>query len=129
MNKQKQMKSILEDTIEHYGADPCGTRAAETGDCVYTDSKGRHCAVGRYLRQEFQTTGFYANSGVSIHSLAANLDTYLESNVLGLSEDFWQALQELHDSDANWNYDSGLSEHGENMYNSVKNCIDKGEYT
>ena len=88
-----------------------------------------HCAVGRYLRKEFQTTEFYANSGMSIHSLAADLDTYLKSNVLGLSEDFWQALQELHDSDANWNYDTGLSEHGENMYNSVKNCIDKGEYT
>ena len=81
------------------------------------------------MKPEFQTIGFYANSGQSVTSLAADVDSYLVSSVLGLSVNFWQALQELHDSDANWNYDSGLSEHGENMYNSVKNCIDAGEYT
>ena len=129
MNKQQQMQDILEDTIEYYSDDPCETRASDDGECVYTDADGRHCAVGRYLRQEFQTTGFYANSGTSVHSLAADINTYLVSNVLGLPVDFWQSLQELHDNDSNWNYDTGLSEHGKNMYNSVKNKIDAGGYS
>ena len=132
MNKQSnrvRMQDILEDTIEYYSDDPCETRASLDGDCAYTDADGRHCAVGRYMKPEFQTTSFYANQGQSVTSLAADVDSYLKSNVLGLSENFWQALQELHDSDANWNYDTGLSEHGKNMYNSLKNKIDAGGYS
>ena len=128
MDKQQQMQDILEDTIEYYSDDPCETRAAYDGECVYTDSDGRHCAVGRYMRPEFQTTGFYANSGQSVHSLAADVDSYLVDNVLGLPVDFWQSLQELHDNDSNWNYDTGLSVHGKHMYNSLKNNIDAGGY-
>ena len=129
MSKQQQMQDILEDTIEYYSDDPSETRAADDGDCVYTDADGRHCAVGRYMKPEFQTTGFYANSGQSVHSLAADVDSYLVDNVLGLPVDFWQSLQELHDNDGNWNYDTGLSEHGKNMYNSLKNKIDAGGYS
>ena len=129
MDKQQQMQDILEDTIEYYSDDPCETRAADDGECVYTDANGRHCAVGRYMKPEFQTTGFYANSGQSVHSLAADVDSYLVDNVLGLPVDFWQSSQELHDNDGNWNYDTGLSEHGKNMYNSLKNNIDAGGYS
>ena len=80
------------------------------------------------MKPEFQTTGFYANSGQSVHSLAADVDSYLVDNVLGLPVDFWQSLQELHDNDSNWNYDTGLSVQGKHMYNTVKNNIDKGVY-
>ena len=132
MSKQSnrdRMQDILEDTIEYYSDDPTETRAADNGDCVYTDYDGRHCAVGRYMKPEFQTTGFYANSGQSVNSLDARIDIYLVDNVLGLSENFWQSLQELHDNDTNWNDDTGLSEHGKNMYNSLKNKIDAGGYS
>jgi len=131
MSKQSnriRMQDILEDTIEYYSDDPSETRAAYDGDCQYTDADGRHCAVGRYMKSEFQTTKFYGNSGMSVNSLAADIDTYLESNVIGLAENFWQSLQELHDNDTNWNDDTGLSEHGKNMYNSLKNKIDAGGY-
>ena len=131
MTKQSnriRMQDILEDTIEYYSDDPSETRAAYDGECVYTDSDGRHCAVGRYMKPEFQTTGFYANSGQSVNSLDARIDIYLVSNVLGLSENFWQSLQELHDNDTNWNDDTGLSEHGKNMYNSLRTNIDTGGY-
>ena len=129
MSKQQQMQDILEDTIEYYSDDPCETRAADDGECVYTDANGRHCAVGRYMKPEFQTTGFYANSGQSVGSMAADIDSYLVSNVLGLPEHFWQSLQELHDNNNNWNLDTGLSEHGKNMYISLKNKIDAGGYS
>ena len=127
MNKQQQMQGILEDTIEYYSESP---RAMDlSGSCQYTDSNGNHCAVGRYMRPEFQTTEFYANNGVSVGSLAADLDTYLDSKVIGLEENFWSALQELHDNDTNWGeYDEGLTERGKHMYNTVKKNIDAGGY-
>ena len=92
MSKQDnrvRMQDILEDTIEYYSEHP---RAMDfDGACQYTDADGNHCAVGRYMKKEFQTTEFYANNGTSVSSLSADLDSYLKSNVLGLSENFWQA--------------------------------------
>ena len=85
------MQDILEDTIGFYSESP---RAMDkSGSCQYTDEVGNHCAVGRYMRPEFQTTEFYANNGVSVGSLAADVDTYLDSKVIGLTEKFWSALQ------------------------------------
>ena len=76
MNKQQQMQDILEDTIEYYSDDPYETRAQDSsGSCQYTDVNGNHCAVGRYMRKEFQTVDFYANDGMSVSSLAADFDT------------------------------------------------------
>ena len=127
MSKQQQMKDILEDTIEYYSDSP---RAMDfSGSCQYTDADGNHCAVGRYMKKEFQTTEFYANNGVSVGSLAADVDTYLDSKVVGLTEKFWSALQDIHDSDNNWGeYDEGLTEFGKIRYNSVKTKIDAGGY-
>ena len=130
MSKQDnrvRMQNILEDTIEYYSEEPRAMDAS--GSCQYTDDNGNHCAVGRYMRPEFQTVNFYANDGVSVGSLAADLDTYLDSKVIGLAENFWQSLQELHDNDSNWNIDTGLSGHGKNMYISLKNKIDAGGYS
>ena len=133
MSKQDnrvRMQNILEDTIEYYSDDPSERRATDlNGACQYTDADGNHCAVGRYMRVEFQTTEFYGNNGTSVGSLAADLDTYLESNVLGLTQKFWSALQDIHDGDGNWNDDTGLSERGKHMYNSLKNKIDAGGYS
>ena len=128
--RQQQMQDILKDTVDYYREDPQGRRAVDaSGDCLYTTWDGKHCAIGRYMKPEFQTTGFYANQGQSVNSLDARIDIYLVDSVLGLSENFWQSLQELHDNDNNWNDDTGLSCHGKNMYNSLKNKIDAGGYS
>ena len=130
MSKQSdriRMQDILEDTIEYYSESP---RAMDlSGSCQYTDTDGNHCAVGRYMRPEFQTTEFYGNNGTSVSSLAADIDTYLKSNVLGLTEKFWSALQDIHDSNNNWGeYDEGLTECGRTRYGSMKDKINAGEY-
>ena len=127
MNKQQQMQDILEDTIEYYSESP---RAMDlSGSCQYTDDNGNHCAVGRYMRPEFQTTEFYCNNGTSVISLAADVDTYLESSVLGLTEKFWSALQDIHDSCNNWGeYDEGLTAVGRTRCDSMKKKIEAGEY-
>ena len=130
MSKQSdriRMQDILEDTIEYYSESP---RAQDSsGSCQYTDDDGNHCAVGRYMRPEFQTTEFYANNGVSVGSLAADVDTYLDSKVIGLTEKFWSALQDIHDSDNNWGeYDEGLTECGKTRCGSMKDRIEAGGY-
>ena len=127
MSKQPdrlRMQDILEDTIEHYSESP---RAMDlSGSCQYTDGDGNHCAVGRYMREEFQTTEFYGNNGTSVGSLAADIDTYLKSNVLGLTQKFWSALQDIHDSDNNWY--NGLTECGRTRCGSMKDRIEAGGY-
>ena len=133
MHKQDnrdRMQDILEDTIEHYSDAPSERRAMDSnGSCQYTDTNGNHCAIGRYMREEFQTTEFYGNNGTSVGGLAADIDTYLKSNVLGLTEKFWIALQEIHDSDTNWQSDdTGLTRFGKIRYNSVKDKIEAGGY-
>ena len=120
-----RMQGILEDTIEYYSESP---RAMDkSGSCQYTDVGGNHCAVGRYMRPEFQTVNFYANDGVSVGNLAADIDTYLDSKVIGLTEKFWSALQDIHDSDNNW-YGEGLTECGRTRRDSMKSRIEAGGY-
>ena len=130
MSKQSdriRMQDILEDTIEYYSDSP---RAMDSsGSCQYTDDDGNHCAVGRYMRPEFQTVDFYANNGVSVGSLSADVDTYLDSKVIGLTEKFWCALQDIHDSCNNWGeYDEGLTAVGKVRRDSMKDKINAGEY-
>ena len=122
-----RMQDILQDTIHHYSDFP---RAMDkSGSCQYTDEVGNHCAVGRYMREEFKTTGFYANDGVSVGSLAADLDTYLDSKVIGLEEKFWSDLQDVHDDSSNWGeYDEGLTATGKARCNKMKKRIEAGGY-
>ena len=131
MSKQdnrKRMQDILEDTIEYYSEEPRAMDAS--GSCQYTDDNGNHCAVGRYMRPEFQTVNFYANNGVSVGSLAADVDTYLDSKVIGLTEKFWCALQDVHDSCNNWGeYDEGLTAVGRVRCDSMKKKIEAGDYS
>tara|TARA_R110000824_G_scaffold17570_1_gene71047 strand:+ start:317 stop:712 length:396 start_codon:yes stop_codon:yes gene_type:complete len=122
-----RMQDILEDTIEHYSDSP---RAMDkSGSCQYTDEVGNHCAVGRYLKPEFQTIEFFANDGVSVGSLTQDVDTYLRSNVLGLVEKFWSDLQDVHDDNNNWaEYDEGLTDVGKVRCNKMKKRIEAGGY-
>ena len=122
-----RMQDILQDTIHHYSDFP---RAMDkSGSCQYTDEVGNHCAVGRYLKPEFQTIEFFANDGVSVGSLTQDVDHYLRSNVLGLTEKFWSALQDIHDDNNNWGeYDEGLTPVGKVRYSKMKKRIEAGGY-
>ena len=126
-DNRDRMQDILEDTIGYYSDFP---RAMDkSGSCQYTDEVGKHCAVGRYMRKEFQTTEFYGNNGTSVSSLAADVDTYLDSKVLGLAEVFWSDLRDVHDDNNNWGeYDEGLTDVGKVRCNKMKKRIEAGGY-
>ena len=125
-DNRARMQDILQDTIEHFSNNP---RAMDkSGSCQYTDEVGNHCAVGRYLKPEFQTIEFFANDGVSVGSLTQDVDHYLRSNVLGLTEKFWSDLQDIHDDSNNWGeYGEGLTGLGVLRCDRMKDRIKEGE--
>lgn len=105
---------ILQDTINHY---KLSNRAEQDYGCVYMNSKGLKCAVGRYMIKEDPSE---YNSHGNVYSLVARLvesnkpgglDSLLIEEVRGHDIEFWARLQRLHDQPSNWDVD-GLSPDG-----------------
>ena len=142
MNNQERMKQILKDTRDHYAADPDNRRSIdEDGNCNYTWGE-RHCAIGRYLKPEYQREDWIDNN-MSVHELmegsddGCNIDWCLRDDVKGLDADFWRNLQDFHDSHHCWiteedyNIDDepiGLSRIGKENYRTIEKKINMGGY-
>ena len=108
MNKRQQMQELLKDTVDYYREDPHGRRSlTDDGDCMYTWGN-RHCAVGRYLRKEYQDETWDYNN-LSVNELSTNaddgdwsIDWCLVDKAKGLDLNFWIRLQGMHDMVCNW---------------------------
>ena len=140
--KKYKMKQILKDTRDHYAADPDNRRSIdEDGNCNYTWGK-QHCAVGRYLKPEYQREDWIDNN-MSVNELCEgsdegwNIDWCLRDDVKGLDADFWRNLQDFHDSHSCWiteedyNIDDepiGLSRIGKENYRTIEKKINMGGY-
>ena len=135
MNRQQQMQDILKDTVDYYSKDPANRRSVtDDGDCMYTWGK-KHCAIGRYMREEFLDTEWKENNGVGVNGLSSNVDYYLRHDVRGLDEDFWRDLQDMHDIVGHWYRGdrltepvNGLSDIGKARYVYIQDKIARGEY-
>ena len=139
--KQK-MKQILKDTSDYYAADPDNRRSIdEDGNCNYTWGD-THCAIGRYLKEEYQREDWIEN-GNSVSTLmessddGLNIDWCLRDDVQGIDVDFWRNLQDFHDSRHCWitkndyNKDDepiGLSRIGKDNYTVIAKKINMGDY-
>ena len=143
MNKQQQMQNILKDTIDYYNEDPVNRRSVDKdGSCQYTWGNN-HCAVGRYLRKEYQDEGWDSNND-SANELAQNadngdwnIDWCLVENVHGLDVNFWSRLQDIHDVIGNWEEwhehrdgvrKYGLTDRGKEEYVKFQDKIAEGVY-
>ena len=142
MNKQQQMKEMLKDTVDYYAEDPGNRRSIDKdGNCNYTWGN-THCAVGRYLKPEYQRENWIANN-LSVNELmdgsddGCNIDWCLRDDAKGLDVDFWIALQDFHDSHSCWiteddyNKDEepiGLSLVGKEKYRTIESKINMGNY-
>lgn len=103
---------IIKDTVEFYSEDPKGRRSIDENDnCVYTDQHGCHCAVGRYLKTEYQYFEWEHNKKSAADDLYPHF--YKDDIPQDIRKDyrFWQDLQVFHDDNLNFDED-GLSEIG-----------------
>ena len=143
MNKQQQMQDLLKDTVDYYSEDPSGRRClTDDGDCMYTWGN-THCAVGRFLKKEYQDETWESNNK-SVEQLADkaddsdySIDQFLVEKTHGLDADFWIDLQEMHDIMSYWEeWDMfvdgkrkyGLTDRGKEAYVQFQDKIAGGEY-
>ena len=142
MNKKQQMKDILKETALYYAKDPANRRSiCEGGDCMYTWGEN-HCAVGRYLKPEYQREDWESNND-SVNELCEdssdgwNIDWCLRDEVKGLDANFWSTLQMLHDNVGYWEeWDRdidglrkyGLTDRGKEEYVAIQDKIAEGRY-
>ena len=141
MNSKDRMKQILKDTRDHYAADPDNRRSIDKdGNCNYTWGE-QHCAVGRYLKPEYQREDWIDNN-MSVNELMGysddgSLDWCLRDEAQGLDANFWRNLQDFHDSHSHWitkadyNKDEepiGLSRIGKDSYTVIRKKINMGDY-
>jgi hypothetical protein len=141
MNKQQQMQDILKDTVDYYSKDPANRRSVtDDGDCMYTWGK-KHCAVGRYLRKEYQDETWSDNNmsawELSEYSGNMTIDQFLVDKVHGLDLDFWRDLQDMHDTVGYWEEwhehkdgvrDYKLTDLGKEAYVRFQDKITEGQY-
>ena len=142
MSKQQQMQDILKETVDYYNEDPASRRSlTEDGDCMYTWGK-QHCAVGRFLREEYQDETWDSNNE-SVNELClhaddgeTNIDWCLVDKAQGLDANFWTRLQDIHDIVGYWEEfhehedgrrKYGLTDRGKEMYVTMQDKIAKGE--
>jgi|TARA_R100001530_G_C4255259_1_gene138973 hypothetical protein len=141
MNNKERMKQILKETIDYYAEDPDNRRSIDKdGNCNYTWGD-THCAVGRYLKPEYQKESWEENNR-SVFQLAQysddyDIDQFLVKDVQGLDLGFWRNMQDFHDSHSCWiteedyNKDEepiGLSRVGKDNYRTIERKINMGGY-
>ena len=140
MNKQQQMQDILRDTVDYYREDPVNRRSVDKdGNCKYTWGN-QHCAVGRYLKSEYQKENWIEND-MSVYELSEysgdfSIDQFLVDKAHGLDLQFWRDLQDIHDIVGYWEeYDEhedgrrkyGLTDRGKEVYVAMQDKISRGD--
>ena len=130
--QQQKMQEILKDTVDYYRVDPLNRRSLDDdGNCMYTWGD-KHCAVGRYLKPEYQKEN-WPDNGMSAYELAEysddySIDQFLVDKAHGLDVTFWRDLQDIHDTPGYWlDLPSELTDRGKEIYVSMQDKIARGE--
>lgn len=116
----KSKAEIIEEVASFYNLTNRGFDETTDSCCYYVFEKGQEktCAVGRYLKSEFKTEEFadkhtFDNiADVLEYKETRTLDYILIPEVQGHELEFWENMQNFHDSEANFTTE-GLSEIGE----------------
>ena len=119
LNMRRQtLHNMVNETIEWYMNNP----RTETlnGSCQYLDSKGNRCAFGRYVRDEHIMDVHKMEGTSAAHVLEELGDDIMK--VTSIPSDFWDVLQELHDSDHPWRGSSDM------IGDHIHEYIDDGWY-
>lgn len=118
METKLSKREILNEMIAYYSEDTSRRSNGVQGGCVYNNSVGDHCAVGRCFKPEYkdQGTDLIGNEETSVEDLVEihelnSIDDLLDPVYQGHELQFWKDLQILHDFDRYWD-ENGLSELG-----------------
>jgi hypothetical protein len=110
---KKTIKQIIEESKEYYRTHP-RSKDKKGSDNLYScfynlivDNKiVSHCVVGRCLLKKYQILDLKGNDcdnyTLVVDNKAGCLDNMLKPEYRGHSEDFWDMLQELHDTNDYW---------------------------
>jgi len=103
-------REILEFIVEHYRTNPRGIETAENqwppGRCRYETVSGAKCAIGTVCSKEGLAKIRHLDDGVlevaRTLTPPEKLDSILQERFQGHTLYFWEAMQELHDNNNNW---------------------------
>jgi hypothetical protein len=114
--QQKQL-AFLEDTAAFYNS---GNRCLdEHGSCMYYLEGKAGCAIGRHVPDKDLCRKWDAKSDLGTGVTDDSIFDALPENLHELGQDFLNRVQDLHDSDSNWDCD-GLSAIGVDQVIAIK---------
>lgn len=118
--KQISMLEILNDTVGYYSAD-VSRRALSKDGCMYINPQGCKCAVGRYMvNPSTDMLGSVEEIHFEHEEEVIDIDSLLHPEYMGHDIDFWEAIQDLHDTGSFWNPGGGLTKRGEENVEMIK---------
>lgn len=111
---------IIAETVAFYGEDTDRRGLDCDGDCLYRTADGKECAVGRCMidSDNVEPAGGSPGSVWGNEDMDA-MDSDLYPQYRGQSMRFWSRLQDLHDTDENWN-DDGITVQGQLVADRLK---------
>jgi hypothetical protein len=100
--RRKSKKTIINETREYYKNNSRAIDTDESGyeSCVYLNSEGDSCAVGRCI--PLNRLKSLSDSNGKAADDFDDLDSLLRWDYRGHDVDFWCELQEFHDNYDNW---------------------------
>jgi hypothetical protein len=130
MRSKEEYKKLLDETVEYYSADPENRRAYDRvrGICEYESEYGAYCAVGRCMSEAgIYNFGDFEGDFEELLEQAESQEAIFREDKLGFSNNFWKALQSLHDKNGYWD-SKGLSKEGERAVEAIHRKIYNGVY-
>tara|TARA_R110000822_G_C14954061_1_gene455347 strand:- start:75 stop:461 length:387 start_codon:yes stop_codon:yes gene_type:complete len=110
--KKLTCEEIINETVDFYAQDPDARRSMDGNDCLFQNSEGARCAMGRCMTEKGIKDVLSEDKNQAYSTDLKNpLDYYLRKRYRGKPLDLWDDLQDLHDTPDNWD-EKGLTEHG-----------------
>lgn len=118
---------IIEELFDNYYVKYPWRRAVDShGNCQYKthDKVPKYCAVGKCLTKSGVKVTVDDNVGTvsdfyDVESEKYTVEPFLKKKYKGHSEDFWEDMQVLHDSEVNWD-DKGITQIGKEALERLK---------
>lgn len=130
--ERKTALQILEETVQYYSEDT-NRRSINKGStmCMYKGENGNVCAYARcwkegVYKEEYELRGVKTLSRLE----GSQPDDLVKEEYQGHPVEFWYRIQNLHDSEYNWNTEEGegLTPMGISEVECIKELIERNNW-